>query len=573
MGRMPDFRSAETLSRFWPTILKALLTLVICALTAPGSVRAANDVAGKLITLNDNGGWCWFQDERAIVDTTANKLILSSVANASGTGGAARGGDIEVASLDLTNNGVTRFTLHDNLQADDHDSAALLRLSDGRYVASYSRHNSDSLTRIRISTNPGDISSWSPEITVTREGGATYSNLYSLSAEGGKLYDISRTLDLDAHVMTSTDGGQDWSLAGRLLNWPLPSTDPKYTGVDGSRPYVRYTSNGVDEIAFITTEDHPRAYDNSIYFGVIKNGKVYGSDGTVIDDNLFDEAAKKPNEYTQVWSTDTSPLGFAWTTDLELDSQNNPYALFTARANNTDATDHRFLYARFDGSQWNVHEIAKAGGFLYSSENDYTGLGALDPSNPDRLFISTKIDPRTNVAMPHYEIFQGLTADGGANWQWSPITFNSTVDNIRPIVPKWDADHTALLWMRGTYSSFTNYNLDIVGLTSFTPLTSYLPADFNRDGSINETDFALYMANMHTDVSGLSPDDALAHGDLNGDGLNDYQDLLLFKAAYDAANGAGSFASSTQVPEAASSAVVWASAMGWLCLLRANGPA
>jgi hypothetical protein len=556
------------LTRLLSNFPKVLLALVACALTTRSSVRGADDVAGQLITLNDNGAWCWFQDERAIVDTTANKLILSSVGSSAGTGGAARDGDIEVASLDLTNNNVTRFTLHDNLQADDHDSAALLRLPDGRYVASYSRHNSDSLTHLRISTNPGDISSWTPEITVTREGGATYSNLYSLSAEGGKLYDISRTLDLDAHVMTSTDGGLNWNLAGRLLNWPKPVGDPKFTGTDGSRPYVRYVSNGVDQIAFITTEDHPRAYDNSIYFGVIKNGKVYGSGGNVIDDNIFDGNAKKPNEYTQVWSTDTSPLGFAWTADLELDSQNNPYALFTARANNTDATDHRFLYARFDGSQWNVHEIAKAGGFLYSSENDYTGLGALDPSNPDRLFISAKIDPRTNAAMPHYEIFQGVTADGGANWNWAPITYNSTMDNIRPIVPKWDADHTALLWMRGTYNSFTSFNLDIVGLTAFTPLTTHLPADFNRDGSINYDDFVVYMANMHTDLIGLSPDDAQARGDLNGDNLNNYSDFLLFKAAYDTANGAGAFAASFQVPEAGSLAALVASGLGWFWIMR-----
>ena len=61
-------------------------------------------------------------------------------------------------------------------------------------------------------------------------------------------------------------------------------------------------------------------------------------------------------------------------------------------------------HGRFTGTQWDVHEIAKAGGYLYASENDYTGLGALDPSNPNRLFISSKIDPRTQVAMAHYEI-------------------------------------------------------------------------------------------------------------------------------------------------------------------------
>jgi hypothetical protein len=37
------------------------------------------------------------------------------------------------------------------------------------------------------------------------------------------------------------------------------------------------------------------------------------------------------------------------------------------------------------------------------------------------------------------------------------------VDNLRPVVPKWDADHTALLWLKGTYTSAQSYNFQVVG--------------------------------------------------------------------------------------------------------------
>ena len=70
---------------------------VVAAMASPSI--ATNDVAGSLITIDNNGGWSWFEDERAIVDLTAGtagKLIVSSVANSAGTGGAARSGDIEV---------------------------------------------------------------------------------------------------------------------------------------------------------------------------------------------------------------------------------------------------------------------------------------------------------------------------------------------------------------------------------------------------------------------------------------------------------------------------------------------
>jgi hypothetical protein len=528
--------------------------LIAAAVVLSGAARvacAANDVAGSLILFNDNGAWSWFEDERAIVDVAAGKIIVSSVSDSSGTGGAARDGDVEVASLNIASGAVARFTLSDNFQADDHNSAGLFTRPDGRYLAMYSRHGSDSLTRYRISTNPGDASSWSAEQTFDNGIGTTYSNLHRMSAESGRLYNFTRTVGFDPNVLTSTNNGQTWTYGGRLLDWPVPTGDPKFTGSDGSRPYVKYASNGVDEIHFITSEDHPRAYDNSIYHGVVRNGKVYDSFGNEVDGNLFDGAAAAPNECTAVFDTDTSPLAHAWTTDLQLDAAGRPYALFTARAGLTTTSDHRLLYGRFDGAQWNVHEVAKMGGFLYSPENDYTGLGALDPSNPDRLFISTKIDPRDDASLPRYEIFEGVTGDGGANWDWSPITANSTMDNLRPIVPKWDGEHTALLWMRGSYSTYTDYNLDIVGLTEITELTVFEAGDLNRDGLVNLGDFGLYMSGLHSDLSGLTAEQAQALGDMNGDFENNYYDFALFKDAYDAANGAGAFANAVQAPEPA----------------------
>jgi hypothetical protein len=46
------------------------------------------------------------------------------------------------------------------------------------------------------------------------------------------------------------------------------------------------------------------------------------------------------------------------------------------------------------------------------------------------------------------------------------------MDNLRPIVPVWDAEHTALVWMRGTYRSMHDYDLDIVGLTEVRPMAN-----------------------------------------------------------------------------------------------------
>jgi hypothetical protein len=65
-----------------------------------------------------------------------------------------------------------------------------------------------------------------------------------------------------------------------------------------------------------------------------------------------------------------------------------------------------------------------------------------------------------------HEIWRGTTCDNGKSFQWTPVTANSTKDNIRPIVPKWDSSHTALLWMQGTYTSAQTYSEAIVGTIS-----------------------------------------------------------------------------------------------------------
>ncbi len=122
--------------------------------------------------------------------------------------------------------------------------------------------------------------------------------------------------------------------------------------------------------------------------------------------------------------------------------------------------DHRFHYARWDGQRWVEHEIAHAGKRLYAGEDDYTGLGAIDPQNTSLVYLSTDADVKTGQPLVsaadgrrHHEIFRGETGDGGATWKWTAIRSNSTVDNLRPIVPFWSDPRTALVWMRGTYQN------------------------------------------------------------------------------------------------------------------------
>jgi hypothetical protein len=74
-----------------------------------------------------------------------------------------------------------------------------------------------------------------------------------------------------------------------------------------------------------------------------------------------------------------------------------------------------------------------------------------------------------------------VTSDGGATWTWTPITENSTVHNLRPIVPDAHGGDTTVLWFRGTYTSAQSIDAGVVGIVersgeALAPV-SYVDAD------------------------------------------------------------------------------------------------
>jgi hypothetical protein len=419
--------------------------------------------ASNVITFTSSGGWCWYQDERAVVDTKGNKLIIGSVIG-SGSGV----GNIQATIYDLTAKTGTTAKLG-NLSVDDHDAPALNVTPDGKYIAVWATHRSDCNTY--YSTYSG--TSWAAQKTFDWKSQGcpwdgdnthmiTYSNVWYLD---GKLIDIARSVGTSPNLLSSSDDGGTWSYYGRLTYTPL-------TGYVAG--YYKYWGNNSDRIDFLGTEAHPRDNDNNLWHGYMKGGKIYNSTGTVVDDALAgtsdSSSAKNINAYTKVFATGSTlgsvKLEHAWNHDIVRYDDGTVAILGQARVSGTgsDDPDKRAFYGRFDGSKWTLTYLVKLGTKLYADEQDYTGLSALHPDNPHIIYVSTMYDPRDDTTKSSKrEIWQGVTCDNGATWKWAPITQGSSQDNIRPIVPKWDADHTALLWMKGTYTTAQNFAMSVVG--------------------------------------------------------------------------------------------------------------
>jgi hypothetical protein len=233
---------------------------------------------------------------------------------------------------------------------------------------------------------------------------------------------------------------------------------------------VKYASDGAGAVHLVATEQHPRDYDNGLWHGVLRDGVVHASDGAVV--GAVGERPPAPTDLTRVFAG--RPDAVAWPVDLELDADDRPVVVFSVQTDGAGlprgrgGLDHRFIWARFDGTRWHARELAHAGRRLYAGEDDYTGLAAIDPADPTVVYLSTDADPRTGRPLVsaadgerHRELFRARTADGGATWTFEALTADSTADNLRPVVPR--GRPRVLLWLRGRMTTYTDYALEVVG--------------------------------------------------------------------------------------------------------------
>jgi hypothetical protein len=444
--------------------------------TLPTAAIAAKDI----IQINDNGGWCWYQDERVVVDAKNKKAVIGSVA----TGGT-RDGQPEAVIYEFASGKKTKYNLGGKLNPDDHNAPGFVVMPDGKYVAMWATHRDNCNSYYGVF----DGTAWSSKTYDWTKDGCeweagqnpnsphkiTYANPWYLSSET-KIFSAVRSISTSPAMLSSADGGNTWNLYGRLTATPT---------VGYVAGYYKYWGNGTDRIDFVATQAHPRDDKTSLFHGYYKGGKLYDSTDKVVDDNAGDTNAQNIDKFTSVVAHGamiktpggTIPLYRFWNHDIVRYDDGTIVVLGQGRADFPDSTpdpesgpadpDKRLIYARWDGKAWTVTYLVKAGPKLYKAEQDYTGLSAAHPDNPNVIFISSTFDPRTDMAVPSgkHEIFMGVTCDKGATWQWAPLTENSTKDNLRPVVPRWDAQHTFLLWERGDYVTAQTYVTEILGTT------------------------------------------------------------------------------------------------------------
>jgi hypothetical protein len=375
------------------------------------------------------GAWSWFGDPRAVYHAGAHRRSY--------IGWDATDGSIQVASYDHDSGQQVIATLKARFQIDDHDTPSTVVLPDGRLMVFWSAHAGPQMY-YRISTHPEDVTAWGPEHTLPTNTpgteGYTYPNPVQLSGEGGRIYLFWRGGNFNPSLSTTTNLGASWTPARTVI----------YNA--GQRPYVKYASNGRDTIAMAFTQAHPRSGQTNIYYAAYRAGALRRADGSVISTMANLPIAPSQAEKVYDWTID----GKAWVHDVALDGSGHPVIVFASFP--TD-TDHRYHYARWDGTRWIDRELVHAGGSMSLDPNEpnYSGGITLDHEDPSIVYLSRQVNGVFEV-----QVWQ--TPDGGATWTSRPLTSGSVRGNYRPISPRGEqGPDLDVVWMHGGYPSYTSF--------------------------------------------------------------------------------------------------------------------
>ncbi|MFT3740752.1 MAG: BNR-4 repeat-containing protein [Breznakibacter sp.] len=355
-----------------------------------------------------------------------------------------KSGDMMVSAYDHETGIYTEKLLYPKLEVDDHDNPAIFIRKDGRLVVYFSKHTTAPAHRF-ISSNPEDITSWGNDY----QFGVNVTYPYPFQV-GDQIYVFYRGLDWHPTLVISDDDGETMG------------TPRQFIAGGGSRPYARYCQDNAGTIHVAFTTGHPRdVANNKIYYAQFKDGKFYKADGTFIKEFTGTETALNidQNEAETVYD---AAAGKGWIWDITVDEHNNPVLVYASFP--TD-TDHRYHYARWTGTEWFRKELTKAGKWFPQTpagasepEPNYSGGIILDYNDPSVVYLSKQVKGV-------FEIFKYTTPDKGITWDSTAITWNTPAHlvNVRPIVPR---NHKPgcfdVVWMRGTYQYYTNYNTSLV---------------------------------------------------------------------------------------------------------------
>ncbi|NND34884.1 MAG: hypothetical protein HKN76_20020 [Saprospiraceae bacterium] len=431
--------------------LYSLLLLTSWVITSCGITVEESEPKQPLVpaesyeSLSSDGAWCWFSDPRAVYYKGNREQLYFGHVNSLG--------DVMIGSRDMVSHKVQSFVLHDTLEVDDHNVPSILVLPSGHLLAFYNEHNGHVF--MRKSTRTEDVTAWDQEQIISQANDTfnyCYTNPARLSDENGRIFLVGRKVGptrsfehWQHYLRFSNDEGQTWSDELTLLD-NQGRQNP---------PYLKITTDHRGRIDFLFTDGHPKiGSDVSTYHMYYQGDSFYQTSGDPICPiEKLPIAIKSVNKVYDAVPTQIR----SWIWDIAL-KDGKPVITY---ARYHSEHDHIYHYAHWNGDQWEDHEIVNSGSWMPSlwqgdvvREAHYSGGIVLNHADPTEIFLSRNIAGK-------FEMERRRLLPTG-RWSSTPITENSTVNNVRPyVVDQCPPGQTILLWMHGLYRHYTEFDVEI----------------------------------------------------------------------------------------------------------------
>ena len=403
-------------------------------------------------TLVEDAAWSWFEDARVVFTGDGSALTTSAV---TGTGSTtAAPGTVVLAEVDLAT-GARRLVDLGRGEADDHNSASIhesrrRRADDGVDEAQPrpAHPHATAAHRRLVAAAPAaqrrELHDLQQPARRRRRGRATPCSTTSSGA--------SR---FDPDVIASADVGRTWTRLGRVLRDPLD--------LPSARPYVQYSHVPRRPHRPDRHRDPPELHPD------LRVPRLHPGRGRP---RLGWGRARParlghPGHRAHPGVGSLRRASAAWTADIVVDPATGaPTVAFSVRHADDD---HRYWYGRWTGAAWAVEEIAFAGRALYPAESHYTGLITLDPRTAaTSSSLPTSRPPPVRRSCRRATVSgtgSSATAGGRPTGRGrGPPHGQLDRDNLRPVLTASESGASALLWLRGRYTSYIDYDLDVVGV-------------------------------------------------------------------------------------------------------------
>lgn len=336
---------------------------------------------------------------------------------------------------------VRNLSLNYGVEAvDDHNAPSLKILPDGQILIYYAVHDFDRALFLQRSVEPENIFSWhKPQriAAVDYQLTANYPKPHRLPDGELVLFFRLGAFNNSFEVMVrSKDNGRSWTAPRTIIDFGRGQGVYAMMAGRGNNIHLAWSVRP-------STRDSRQSTVN-----IYTAHSIDGGQSWLKSDGSANEVPITPETAEMVYDSGADPA-YIW--DVVVDDKNQARIAFVTK---TDP-NHELRYARNIEGAWKT-EVVTTSRQLYRGYHFYSGGIVIDPSSPDRVYISKDRNGRL-------ELEAWLYNAQTASWAYEKsITKNSTGDNFRAQVVFDGRPEARLVWCSGDYeglvqSQWTGY--------------------------------------------------------------------------------------------------------------------